>query len=577
MLVPLVIYLSFVEGARLNCIHCEDFNKQQPSSEKCPLSSKECGDCIKGFQSVSWDKHSCLPIYIEILRQPHNVSGTIGQSVKMNCEFNLEEFKCEWEHAGVRISGGSGGRYHYLRNGQNCSLEIKALSKDDDGWWRCYGYSEFDPTDVAPSSKAWILTNNNVVVVDHPQHAVAQLKKRVVLQCKFNMPVKCQWLHKGRIVPIREGYWLLGIGDYEGRRTDCSIEISSFTKKDIGVWQCRNAPEGVSTVTSNRAYLFNGFAKKNNCHQKGQRVILNCVFEKPVPCSWKRNKQPVTISGRYKYLMVSKKGAPKIDCSLLIKKFSDKDSGQWACEKLANDKEDGKYRNVIELCPASSKITRKPRSLTEDMMPEDVSPVVIENPTTVSYNYSDTIIVPCKMSMEVSNCFWQRNDHIVEIENRYRYLDQSNNGQNTADCSLEIESFQDTDVGVWVCGSFADDEREGTVSKAGYLFLKGGDNFDSDQLLEFWDLEFDTEIMDSEYETEQYFPYFGRVAILECSFIIIFSVIILLLLRILKFRKMREQDEKGDHSKMEGQKFDGCSTNQEECNSSTTHLINSTD
>lgn len=93
----------------------------------------------------------------------------------------------------------------------------------------------------------------------------------------------------------------------------------------------------------------------------------------------------------------------------------------------------------------------------------------MKHPKTSDIKFGDTISLSCIFSSKVNECFWLRHGNNVEILDRYQYIDD-NNGYNTTDCSLIIISFQEIDVGDWMCGSISDEEGDVIVSETAYLY-----------------------------------------------------------------------------------------------------------
>ena len=66
---------------------------------------------------------------------------------------------------------------------------------------------------------------------------------------------------------------------------------------------------------------------------------------------------------------------------------------------------------------------------------------------------------------QLVNCIWYRNDSKVPIEITDRYHYVIGNGDNTTDCSVEIEQFQNDDLGGWHCmGNITIDLNGSTLS-----------------------------------------------------------------------------------------------------------------
>ena len=99
---------------------------------------------------------------LEFVVNPKNVSGVIGKSVMMTCEFNYEAI-CEWTRQGSIVNIHQDNYKPSFLNGyssKNCSLEITPFLKDDSGYWQCQGETPFDKLKSFPPVFLTISGNN---------------------------------------------------------------------------------------------------------------------------------------------------------------------------------------------------------------------------------------------------------------------------------------------------------------------------------------------------------------------------------------------------------------------------------
>lgn len=100
-------------------------------------------------------------------------------------------------------------------------------------------------------------------IKEHPQHAIVQINRKAILTCIFSSPVECEWYRKGKPVLIRGNYKFIS-KEINRQKENCSIQISSVQKKDLGPWQCSRflTKRNDNKIFSNKAQLITGSQSK---------------------------------------------------------------------------------------------------------------------------------------------------------------------------------------------------------------------------------------------------------------------------------------------------------------------------
>lgn len=107
------------------------------------------------------------------------------------------------------------------------------------------------------------VSNDRPVIVKHPTGGYIPLWSSVTLECSFDRPLACRWIH---VHPNNE------TTTYDVRRdatsSDCALTLSQFSQMHFGSWQCTDA----KALHSNAAYLY---------QQKMGRVVIQWNGKRP--------------------------------------------------------------------------------------------------------------------------------------------------------------------------------------------------------------------------------------------------------------------------------------------------------
>lgn len=109
--------------------------------------------------------------------------------------------------------------------------------------------------------------------MENPHHVVVRVKQSVVLNCIFNSPVECQWYRKDKHV-IMGRYYKFISNEVSHAKQNCSLEISSVQKKDIGAWQCSGFSADKNTTS---------FSKKASLILEKQSKVFKKVTDSQSP------------------------------------------------------------------------------------------------------------------------------------------------------------------------------------------------------------------------------------------------------------------------------------------------------
>lgn len=382
------------------------------------------------------------------------ISQWIGTPVTLECS-PQHVVDCTWlfNEKSINIAN----RYQYSLsdsdglNTTKCTLLINLFHEEDIGNWTCWSMST-DARDghLMETYELKIKTKqSDGFLFAHPRNVTAAFGETVILPCIFSINIEqCNWFRNGDIISTSERY------KYLSQMSDCTLRIINLQSIDIGSWQCTTSANnrygyifskvawvhilGIPLTTSTKLSSTSVVEHPQNVTVAiGTTSTLTCKFKDSVNCVWFRKGHVIHIGYRYSYLN-NKNVLQTTDCSMKISNVQMIDDGMWQCIGAADDS-----HGVISSQPVFLTITydnRKPVS-------------ILSHPKVTIVHYGRESTMKCLFNSTV-NCVWRRNNKIVMIQGRYKYI--NSNGVATKDCSISIATTNEVDMGLWKCESLRD-------------------------------------------------------------------------------------------------------------------------